>query len=272
MTPEHMAAAERIGRQLACPVCRTALPPLLADTAELQCSSCQARFTRGTHSFNFTPPAAFRDDSAIWRAWDHVQANGFTSYSADPKRNLSVGRRDDCEAFRAFAACSGAVLDVGCGPQEWPAYYQRFDAVTYIGIDPFADVRAADFLRFIGLAEFLPFRSAVFDHVLFATTLDHFVDPSRALAEAGRVLKTDGTIVVWLGEKDASAPKPAVSADWYERLECPELADDVFHIKRMSAADFASLADSAGLSIHQHEAHPIDPYRVNHFFRVRRTQ
>ena len=269
MTHQHMQAAGRIGHHLACPVCRTALPPLLAETAELRCRSCRASFTSGTHSFDFTPPAAFRDESAIWQAWDHVQANGFTSYSADPDRNLSVGRRDDCEAFRAFASCSGLVLDVGCGPQEWPAYYQRSEAVTYIGIDPFADVRRAEFLRFIGLAEFLPFVPNVFEHVLFATTLDHFVDPVLALAEARRVLKHDGAIAVWLGEKDASAPKPAVSADWYDRLERPELADDVFHIKRMSARDFASLAESAGLAIDQHETHRIDLYRVNHFFRVR---
>lgn len=250
-------------------MCKSALPIPDSATIDLRCAACAAAFTRGEHSFDFTPPPAFRETSPIWQAWDRVQANGLTGYTADPDRNLSIGHRSDCEAFRTFCACRGLVLDVGCGPQAWPAYFVRSDAATYVGIDPFADLGPAEFLKFTGLGEFLPFSTDTFDHVLFATSLDHFVDPASPLGEAVRVLKRDGEIDVWLGEKDAAAPKMAHSMPWYERLEQPELAEDVFHIRRMSDAEFRSLAAALDLVVLDHERCQVDRYRTNHFYRLR---
>jgi len=263
------AAAGRLVGQLACSLCKSLLPPLDDGVATLSCPACGAEFSRARYSFDFTPPRRFREGSAIWDAWDRVQANGLTTYAADPDRNLSVGQRDDCSAFRDFCACAGLVLDVGCGPQAWPAYFSRSSGVTYVGIDPLADEGPAEFLKFIGLGEFLPFGERTFDHVLFSTTLDHFVDPAEALVEAARVLKPAGEIDVWLGEKDASAPKPAVSPAWYQRMTRPELADDLFHIKRMSDVDFRALAGRTRLIIADHERHQIDRYRANYFYRLR---
>jgi ubiquinone/menaquinone biosynthesis C-methylase UbiE len=144
--------------------------------------------------------------------------------------------------------------------------------VTYVGIDPLADEGRAEFLKFIGLGEFLPFADRTFDHVMFSTTLDHFVDPAAALAEAARVLKPAGDIDVWLGEKDAGAPRPAVSPEWYQRMTRPALADDLFHIKRMSDADFRALVGRADLTIVDGERHRLDEYRSNYFYRLRASR
>ena len=103
----------------------------------------------------------------------------------------------------------------------------------------------SEFLKFVGLGEFLPFASRMFDHVLFATTLDHFVDPANVLTEAMRVLKRTGNRRLD-GEKAAAAPKPARSPDWYQRLVQPALADDLFHIKRMNDGDVQALVDRWG--------------------------
>jgi SAM-dependent methyltransferase len=245
------------------------VPPFDDSVIKIVCPSCGAEFPRARYAFDFTPPPAFRARSPVWEAWDQIQANGLSGYLADPERNLSVGERDDCDSFRRFARCRGVVLDVGCGPQVWPAYFDRSSDLTYVGIDPLADINPAEFLKFVGLGEFLPFVTGTFDHVLFSTTLDHFVDPAQALIEAGRVLKPTGEIDVWLGEKDAAAPKPAVSPEWYHRLKRPELADDLFHIKRMNDGDFQALVGHAGLTIVDGERHQIDAYRANCFYRLR---
>jgi SAM-dependent methyltransferase len=260
--------ADALPAQLVCPVCRTALPVLNAAAA-IFCQSCGAEFSRGRYVFDLTPPLRFRTRSPLWEAWDQIQENGLSGYVADPERNLSIGQREDCDAFRRFSSCHGLVLDVGCGPQAWPAYFDRSPAVRYVGIDPLADLHPSEFLKFAGLGEFLPFASGAFDHVLFATTLDHFVDPQVALAEAARVLKNTGEIDVWMGEKDPAAPKPARSPEWFERLKQPELADDLFHIKRMHDTDVQVLVDRAGLMIVDRERHQIDPYRANCFYRLR---
>lgn len=42
----------------------------------------------------------------------------------------------------------------------------------------------------------LPFKNNQFDLILFAETLEHFVDPRKVLLQAKRVLKKDGKIIV----------------------------------------------------------------------------
>jgi SAM-dependent methyltransferase len=46
----------------------------------------------------------------------------------------------------------------------------------------------------------LPFEEGSFDGVVFATTLCHIPEPERALAEAHRVLRPGGTLVVYDGD------------------------------------------------------------------------
>jgi len=265
---DQSATADALTAQLACSVCRTRLP-LLDDSPTVRCRACGAEFARGRYVLDLTPPERFRARSGLWEAWDRIQANGMAGYLADPERNLSIGQRDDCSAFRRFSRCRGLVLDVGCGPQAWPAYFDRSPLVRYVGIDPLADLNPSEFLKFAGLGEFLPFASGGFDHVLFATTLDHFVDPDTVLTEAVRVLKSDGEIDVWLGEKDPAAPGPARSPEWYQRLEQPALADDLFHIKRMNDGDVQALVERAGLTVVDRERHQVDQYRANCFYRLR---
>jgi ubiquinone/menaquinone biosynthesis C-methylase UbiE len=138
-----------------------------------------------------------------------------------------------------------------------------------VGVDPLIEDTRGEFLRIKALGEFLPFRENVFDHVLFATSLDHFVDPNVALSAAVRVCKPDGEIDIWLGEKRGDTPKPVISPEWYRRLQKPPLAEDVFHMKRLKKEDFTLLVQNVGLTIAQTESHRMDEYRVNHFYRLR---
>jgi len=206
----------------------------------------------------------------LWAVWDQLQANGVASYVNDPTRNLGVGPRRDSYAFGQFCHMHGLVLDVGCGPQPWPSHFDQAPAdVKLIGVDPLAGEAPADYAQFRALAERLPFRDQTFDHVVFATSFDHFVNPGDALIEARRVCKLDGEIDIWLGEKKPGAPRLAVSPEWYTKLVKPDLAEDQFHLKRPSVEQLKQLAARTSLVVVDEEVHAVDEWRRNYFCRMR---
>jgi len=252
---------------LACPACRTPLPPLEGDA--IACATCGARYRRLPFAWDLTPPRETLTPGQ-WAVWEQLQANGAVSYEADPEHNLGVGDREDVQGFSRFSALHGDVLDVGCGPQPWPAYFDHHaDGTRFVGVDPLVGEREACYERFRALAEHLPFADAGFDVVLFAGTLDHFVDPAVALAEAVRVLRPDGTISVYLGHKREGAPRPAVSHDWYEALEVPDGAEDRFHMERFGPDEAVALFAAAGLELVDQADHRVDDWRSYHFYRLR---
>jgi len=252
---------------MACPVCAHALN-LRESDAIAQCSSCGAIYVKGSFIWNFVPQN-IDWQSPMWKTWKELQDNGLAGYQADPEHNLSVVEREDIRQYSEFCRCRGLVLDIGCGPQLWPAYFERREDVRYVGIDPLIGDLSGEYLRFQGLGEFLPFQPKVFDHVLFATSLDHFVDPVAVLESAAKVCKKDGEIDVWLGEKKTNAPRPAISPEWYRRLHKPELADDLFHFKRLNISDFSEIVDQTSLRITETKVQTVDEYRANYFYRLR---
>jgi SAM-dependent methyltransferase len=244
---------------LACPACRRELT--VSVGADARCFSCGEEFCWRGHTWDLVPPALRRAAG--------LQANGMVSYEADPEHNLAVGDRADARDFGEFCRFEGRVLDVGCGPQPWPAYFPDHATSTrFLGIDPLIETASPRYLQLRAVGEFLPFRSGAFDQVTLATSLDHFVDPVQALREAGRVCRPGGVVSVWVGEKHPDAPRPITSPDWYRRLERPEGAEDVFHLKRLDAADVENLARGAALRTLVHERRPVGAYRANHFYRL----
>ena len=251
---------------LICPNCSAPLPPLDGDAVD--CPSCATTYRRLPFAWDLTPPREALT-AGQWAVWEQLQRNGEVSYEADPEHNLGVGAREDVQRFSRFAGLAGTVLDVGCGPQPWPAYFDHHAPGTrFVGVDPLVGERAARYERFRALAEHLPFAAGSFDVVLFAGTLDHFVDPALALAEAERVLRPGGTIAVYLGHKRDGAPKPAVSHAWYEALEVPDGAEDRFHMERFGPDEASALFARAGLAVTDQEDHRIDDWRSYHFYRL----
>jgi ubiquinone/menaquinone biosynthesis C-methylase UbiE len=109
---------------------------------------------------------------------------------------------------RAWAAArvAGRVLEIGAGTGRNLAFLAPAPGVALTGIDPSPEMialarerqrrtgRAARFL--VGEAEALPFADGAFDAVLSTLALCTIPDPAAALAEAHRVLRPGGRIVL----------------------------------------------------------------------------
>jgi SAM-dependent methyltransferase len=93
---------------------------------------------------------------------------------------------------RVLATCEGRVIDVGCGMQPYRHLLGK-GVVEYVGVDRQGALTNP---TIEGTAEALPAADASFDVVLCTMVLEHVVDPRRVLAEARRVLKPNGRVVL----------------------------------------------------------------------------
>ncbi|MBA3664216.1 MAG: class I SAM-dependent methyltransferase [Bacteroidetes bacterium] len=232
--------------------------------------SSKYRYSNSGGFWNFIPSSLEELNAPIWKVWNQLQDNGVSSYKHSPTNNLGVGPRKDFMQFAEFCNFTGMVLDVGVGPQKAPTHieFNTKAGVTFVGLDPLAGEQPRDFTFVQGLGEYLPFKDQLFDQVLFVTSLDHFIDPVIALQEAKRVVKNNGSVCVWLGEKDKNAPRPSVSPEWYKALQIPEGAEDPFHYRRFSVDDFKTFLPNAGLKISEEKIHIVDEWRKNCFYRL----
>lgn len=262
--------ASALGGILACPRCHT--PLAVPEEPEAPVCVCGARYGWDSGALDLTPvppPPGLVADR--WALWEQLQANGATAYDAEPISSLSVGDRVDARLFGAFADLRGRVLDVGCGPQERPSYVPDTPGVELVGIDPLRGVPTRDFAFVRGLGEYLPFAAGSFDRVLLGTSIDHLLDPARALAEAERVLTPDGKVVIWFAlpwrgrlpvrvealarralelartvRGRSTSGTPAAMA---VELATPEGAIDAFHFGYPDLAQVESWVTAAGLRV-----------------------
>lgn len=220
--------------------------------------------------WNFIPDKLKELDSPLWKVWSKLQDNGVSSYNNSPTNNLGVGPRKDFLQFAGFCNFKGLVLDVGVGPQKIPTHieYCNNSKAKFIGIDPLSGIQPRGFTFVQGLGEYLPFKNGLFDQILFVTSLDHFIDPVIALKEAARVVKQNGSVCVWLGEKDKAAPKPSDNPEWYKALQIPEGAEDPFHFRRFSIEEFKKFLLKTELIITEEMIINVDEWRKNCFYRL----
>jgi len=88
------------------------------------------------------------------------------------------------------------VIDIGCGNRQPPEnlpHCRRYLALDY---PPTVALGYTGVPHVFGDAQCLPFSSNVADTVLLLDVLEHIPDPERALAEAVRVLRAGGTLVI----------------------------------------------------------------------------
>lgn len=136
------------------------------------------------------------------------------------------------------------VLDVGAGDGRLlRALRARGHQGASVGLDPEPGVGVQR-----GVAEQLPFPGVSFDTVLLVRVLAHLHDPARALAEARRVLRPRGQLVVAAqGDWHLARLRRLGGALW-EPPPPPAGADLVFPVVLMPE-DVRALAASYDLSL-----------------------
>lgn len=252
-------------------VCPVSKKPLQNNGDTLVSQETGSSYDNKAGFWNFIPKNLEVLNSGIWKVWEQLQDNGVTTYENNPTNNLGVGPRQDYISFGEFCNYTGFVLDIGVGPQEMPTHFEYVKsphAYSFIGLDPLAGQQPRKFPFVQGLGEYLPFKNELFDQVIYATSLDHFISPVETLLEAKRVLKPDGMICIWIGEKDPNTPKPSESPEWYIKLEIPEGAQDPFHFKRFTVNELKEYLQEAGLKIYEEVELKVDEWRKNVFFKL----
>lgn len=106
-------------------------------------------------------------------------------------------------ALRAFVPWEGRGIEIGVGSGRFAG-----PLGVQVGLDPsnamlaYAAARGIQVVR--GVAEALPFADASFDYALVVTTICFVDSPDEMLAEAHRVLKPDGRLVIGFIDRESA--------------------------------------------------------------------
>jgi len=143
---------------------------------------------------------AIRDRQAFLD-WKKRQLSGWISVSLLSRASCSIegnlGALDYAAFIKEAIKDSTLILDVGCGNQPIPIYFQvnAVEEKTIVGLDPFPSLFSGSLVR--GVAEFLPLTDSSVDLVNCASTIDHFMNLDLSLSEIERVIKPGGVLAIW---------------------------------------------------------------------------
>lgn len=110
-------------------------------------------------------------------------------------------------------------------------------------------------VRIPGFAEDLPFKNRSFDTIHMRSCLDHFANPYRALLEARRVLKKDGSLIIGLMLEGGFKLEEAKLMNWIKKKIkksfIGELHEHLFdkHIFHPTEHNLKLLIDKTGFKI-----------------------
>jgi SAM-dependent methyltransferase len=199
--------------KLACPSCHTPIGTL-PTTGKLlyRCTRCGLELSLGPQYVRYEFDRLLFDRFKRKYLLNKVlNNNGLIGYELLREGSISLPSRGDVQRFRKFLvghARSGVMLDIGCGVLEVPGYLEFESGAEFelVGLDPI-DNRSFRGLRIVGCSEFMPFPDASIDTAVFATSLDHVCSLTATTRETARVLKPDGRVIVWMGDRSVSVAR-----------------------------------------------------------------
>jgi SAM-dependent methyltransferase len=170
-------------------MCAQALSQQSAHPAALTCSGCRMSYPVADGRFpDFLSPDdrnILRDEVAFWQK--HFP--GSTIYGDESP-----------ESYREWADLCGLkgeeeILEIGCGSG---ALLSAMPARLRVGLEPVESLLrpSQGFEGVIGNAALMPFKDAVFDVVYFKHSLHHIVPKEKAFAQAARMVKPGGKLIV----------------------------------------------------------------------------
>ncbi len=119
-----------------------------------------------------------------------------------PSYVWGFGQERRFKLIAAAAPPAGArVLDIGCGIGAFLGRFQKAAAEAFgLEVDRARAVLAGRVVPAVvqGVGEHLPFKAGVFDLVLLHEVLEHVDDDRQVLAEAWRVLRPGGRLVIFV--------------------------------------------------------------------------
>jgi len=192
---------------LACPACRGTLTLGEEIWEGPEVSAGRLICWEGNHEYPITGgvphmmPLPEAMEGRLWREWAEKQ-EGLCQECNLPDPKTKAYFDEVAAEFADFCHAGGLIVDVGCGIDPHPAYAIFPAGSTYIGIDPMIGDEGREFDFVQGIGEALPLRPGIFDWALSATSLDHFPEPRRVLAEVKRILKPTGRLGLWVGVAD----------------------------------------------------------------------
>lgn len=204
---------------------------------------------------SYTPSMSTDTQSAKSRLVDykaHYQADAeaiVDPTALDPVRRASEYRRLETLVRVLDLKRGERLLDIGCGSGWFGDRCQRQGAVVCamdIGISGVTGAKArfpqaADYQ--VGDLYYLPFATASFDAVVLSEVVEHLEDIDAALAEARRVLRPGGRLLV-------SVPYRETIVD-HLCIHCNQLTPANAHLHRFDEAILAAHFQLQGLQIRQ---------------------
>jgi SAM-dependent methyltransferase len=152
-------------------------------------------------SWKATLERARREFPTLFLLWKERLDAMHDAFRQTKVGNAAWGGDVYSRAFRSFVEryANGRVLDVGCGVFGRPYYLSSHPAALISGLDPLEPEEEPDFEFVRGISEYLPWPDSAFSTVISATSLDHCLSLDSSLAEIGRVLRSGGHYLLWIG-------------------------------------------------------------------------
>jgi SAM-dependent methyltransferase len=240
-------------------------------TLKLRCPSCHAPLSGmeehdcGSCGFKIIVinkiPVLVRDRTAIESQIDKARSEGLSDWYESPQTDIWQGpyrhhmrkRREYLDRVLGSCGRFHAALDLGCGDGVNLAWLSGYAEHIY-GSDynllrlaraahshPAAAVFMADVTDY-------PAQDASFDLIFFNHVLEHIPDDDRALAEARRILKPGGLLILGVPNEGAFFWQLAYALQ-------PSVRRASDHINFYTARSISEKCTRAGLRIR--EVHPI---------------